>query len=478
MSQNFDSISASDKVRDSRLVFLQRDESLRSNFSGNSFPSGVGVVVGMSCYRTDLGQKFECTAVTGTGVNAVGTWLGSFSADPENNPAMTAAQVGLSGVAKAGSDQYLRYTNAFGYAQIGTANASFAYLTTDAPRWFLSAPTNINGEVRIHGTGTYFNSTNGYINNGEIWHSGNDGPGSGLDADTLDGLQGSDFLRSNAEAVIGAAYSLSFQNSTRQMLNLWSTSYGMGVQSSTLYARTGGSFSVFRGGVHNNSARNAGTGGTEILNVSSSGIITTPRYGDLESFFVKKSGNQSIAGTLTTTGLSVNGTSRVNGSNVLTEATLSNVAKGTLVAVIQERYTRSTSRLASVANSWRRRVLNHLALNTGGAISNLSSSAFTVTVDGWVEWAAPAYACNHYSTRLINVTDGNTVVAEGTAGYVRSNTAAQADAKGGGPVVAGKTYAIEMRTLTARSEGLGYERNGQFSDMTHAVFARVKLYTR
>ena len=32
-----------------------------------------------------------------------------------------------------------------------------------------------------------------------IWHSGNDGSGSGLDADTLDGVQGSSFLRSDAE---------------------------------------------------------------------------------------------------------------------------------------------------------------------------------------------------------------------------------------------------------------------------------------
>jgi hypothetical protein len=33
----------------------------------------------------------------------------------------------------------------------------------------------------------------------EMWHSGNDGSGSGLDADTLDGVQGSAFLRSNAD---------------------------------------------------------------------------------------------------------------------------------------------------------------------------------------------------------------------------------------------------------------------------------------
>ena len=32
----------------------------------------------------------------------------------------------------------------------------------------------------------------------KIWHQGNDGSGSGLDADTLDGVQASSFLRSDS----------------------------------------------------------------------------------------------------------------------------------------------------------------------------------------------------------------------------------------------------------------------------------------
>ena len=31
-----------------------------------------------------------------------------------------------------------------------------------------------------------------------IWHQGNDGPGTGLDADTVDGIQGASLLRSDA----------------------------------------------------------------------------------------------------------------------------------------------------------------------------------------------------------------------------------------------------------------------------------------
>ena len=47
---------------------------------------------------------------------------------------------------------------------------------------------------------------------GSIWHSGNDGSGSGLDADKLDGVQGSSFLRSDAADT--ASGSLTFTGTT------------------------------------------------------------------------------------------------------------------------------------------------------------------------------------------------------------------------------------------------------------------------
>ena len=53
--------------------------------------------------------------------------------------------------------------------------------------------------VRLHDGGTQLQVEN---NSGTVigtfWHSGNDGSGSGLDADTLDGVQGASFLRSDA----------------------------------------------------------------------------------------------------------------------------------------------------------------------------------------------------------------------------------------------------------------------------------------
>ena len=58
-----------------------------------------------------------------------------------------------------------------------------------------------NNEVDI-GSSTYkfkdlYLSGNAYINGGTAWHSGNDGSGSGLDADTLDGVDGSNYARTD-----------------------------------------------------------------------------------------------------------------------------------------------------------------------------------------------------------------------------------------------------------------------------------------
>jgi len=65
-----------------------------------------------------------------------------------------------------------------------------------------------------------------------------------------------------------------FGSSVRQMINLWGTEYGIGVQSSTHYSRTAssGSFSWFRGGVHSNNANSPGSGGVEMMRLNSGGL--------------------------------------------------------------------------------------------------------------------------------------------------------------------------------------------------------------
>jgi len=48
-----------------------------------------------------------------------------------------------------------------------------------------------------------------YVGTNEVWHAGNDGSGSGLDADTLDGLDSSQFLRSDTSVSLTGNFTLS-----------------------------------------------------------------------------------------------------------------------------------------------------------------------------------------------------------------------------------------------------------------------------
>jgi trimeric autotransporter adhesin len=68
-----------------------------------------------------------------------------------------------------------------------------------------------------------------------------------------------------------------FGNQTRQMLNLWGTEYGIGVQSNTLYYRSGGQFSWFIGGAHCDGqgcwTPPGGPSGTENMRLTASSLL-------------------------------------------------------------------------------------------------------------------------------------------------------------------------------------------------------------
>lgn len=76
-------------------------------------------------------------------------------------------------------------SNRIGYVGFGSGGNGNIYLTAQSGSPIL---LSVNGSAP-----KYHNGSTEYT----IWHAGNDGSGSGLDADTLDGVQGSSFLRSN-----------------------------------------------------------------------------------------------------------------------------------------------------------------------------------------------------------------------------------------------------------------------------------------
>jgi hypothetical protein len=100
--------------------------------------------------------------------------------------------------------------------------------------------------------------------------------------------------------------SILFGSTTRQMLNLFSTTYALGVQTNTLYFRSASRFSWFRAGVHNNTENTPGTGGSVAMTLdSSSNLVVSGEVTAFSDIRVKKN-IEPIAGALDKT-LRING---------------------------------------------------------------------------------------------------------------------------------------------------------------------------
>ena len=58
------------------------------------------------------------------------------------------------------------------------------------------------------------------------------------------------------------------------MLDLWSTSYGIGVQNSAFYQRTGNEFFWYKGGTHSDTFADPGAGGTQLMRLGNTGTLS------------------------------------------------------------------------------------------------------------------------------------------------------------------------------------------------------------
>jgi len=103
---------------------------------------------------------------------------------------------------------------------------------------------------------------------------------------------------------------LSLGSATRQMINLWGTQYGIGVQSSTTYFRSDSRFSWFRGGSHNDNQNNPG-GGTVAMTLDGSSNLAVTGTISASNF----SGTSSGTNTGDQTNISGNAATATNLSN-------------------------------------------------------------------------------------------------------------------------------------------------------------------
>ncbi|MFO0052628.1 MAG: hypothetical protein ACOVQ3_12100 [Dolichospermum sp.] len=89
--------------------------------------------------------------------------------------------------------------------------------------------------------------------------------------------------------------SLSFGTSVKQMINLWSNNYGIGIQGNTQYFRTYRNFAWYKEGTHNDAELNPGGGTAEmVIKDGNVGIGTVTPSEKLEV-----SGNLKVTGTIT-----------------------------------------------------------------------------------------------------------------------------------------------------------------------------------
>ena len=131
----------------------------------------------------------------------------------------------------------------------------------------------------------------------------------------------------SGDASIGTG-KLLFGAQTRQMINLWRESYGIGVQNNTLYFRTGAHVAWYKQGAHDNGEFSAGTGGTPLMVIRDGNVaIGTADPGG--NRLRVQGGATYLEGGLTVTGPStLNGGLTVNG--LATTATL-RVGGGTTI---------------------------------------------------------------------------------------------------------------------------------------------------
>jgi len=80
-------------------------------------------------------------------------------------------------------------------------------------------------------------------------------------------------IRAQGGVRLNTDTSVFFGNQTRQMLNLWSTNYGIGVQNSAAYFRTDQEFMWYRRGSHSDTFGDPGAGGSQLMRLGINGEL-------------------------------------------------------------------------------------------------------------------------------------------------------------------------------------------------------------
>jgi hypothetical protein len=147
-----------------------------------------------------------------------------------------------------------------------------------------------------------------------IWHAGNDGTGSGLDADFLDGLHGSNYARSSAESYANSAYiqanTATTNAATADQRAVTSGSYAnsaFGVANTAITNAATADQKAVSAGSYANSA--FGVANTASVNATSAGSYANSAFGVANTKYNSSggtiSGDVSITGNLNVVGATI-----------------------------------------------------------------------------------------------------------------------------------------------------------------------------
>jgi hypothetical protein len=143
--------------------------------------------------------------------------------------------------------------------------------TIQTNAWFATIPGG------IHNSATHYAFAAG--RRAKANHTGAFVWGDSTDADFASTGVNQFCLRASGGVRLSGNTSVSFGSTLSQKLNLYDTTFGIGIQSGVQYSRvaTGGGFGWFAGGVHNDTTFNAG-GGTVLMTLTSGGLTVNGTF--------------------------------------------------------------------------------------------------------------------------------------------------------------------------------------------------------
>lgn len=169
--QSYTPIPTTQSLQSSLALLLNNDKTALSSSSGSAFPT-ANLIVGMLCFRTDQYRLYILADLTPTwkmivdlsGADAAVRELAAnvfVNADGANEGAQITLAKPQTNSSLAGNVIFDIYQNQIRFWENGASNRGFYIDLTTCEAGIAS----------------------------KLWHSGNDGSGSGLDADLLDGMQ-------------------------------------------------------------------------------------------------------------------------------------------------------------------------------------------------------------------------------------------------------------------------------------------------